>query len=218
LLSANSGFSNYAWSNGASGTSTYASLPGYYYVSATDSLGCPVHSDTINLNSGSVTHLSITENSVQNTASFNASIAGLSSYVWNMGNGTVFTDSASYLTYVYPDTGTYTVQLITQQNCGADTTSTVVHITFPLSVLNLNGESLSVSVIPNPFHDATLITISKSQGEYEAHLYSIDGRLIRNYGKIQSNLTIERGDLGPGEYFIHLLNPNFSRTLKLTVQ
>ena len=218
-INAITGFTNYVWNTGAHSPSIYASTAGAYYVAATDSFGCAVNSDTLNLVTGSVPHLQITTNTVQLTTSLTASQNSAASYVWIMGDGTVITDSSAHVTYSYATAGTYTVQLITQYPCGADTTNTTVQATVT-GLISLKGDDMNVSIMPNPFSDATTVTIQKnSPEEYHATLYSIDGKLLRDMGNTAKHtLTIYKDDLPAGVYLLQLTNQGAKATLRLMVE
>ncbi|MDB5283056.1 MAG: C-terminal target protein [Bacteroidota bacterium] len=219
-ISAAAGFTNYTWNTGSHASSIFANAAGAYYVVATDSFGCLVNSDTLNLVTGSVPHLQIASNLAQLTVSLTASQSGLSSYVWNMGNGTIITDSSSHLTYTYPVSGTYTVQLITLHNCGADTTNTIITVTATTTGI-LNSEvGISISISPNPFNDAAIVSIMEtSDKQYQARLYSVDGKLIRDMGNTANrSLIIYKDNLQAGVYLLQLSNSTAKATFRLIVE
>ncbi len=76
---------------------------------------------------------------------------------------------------------------------------------------------------PNPFSRNTTITFSSDGGMVGIQLFDVSGRLVKNIlppkqmdrGKHQ--VTIDRGDLPPGQYFYRLSNGKNQSTKQLTV-
>ena len=219
-IDATPGFSSYSWSSGATTSSFYAHTGGSYYLQSTDSFGCIVNSDTLNLVTDSVPHLHIDDSTFNLSAFLTASQTGLGSYKWNLGNGFAVTDTSSHLIYVYADSGTYTVTLITQHHCGADTTYRTIYVANGVSgVLTISGD-VSISIAPNPFHNQTVATVDHAPVlSFHAFIYSINGKMVRDLGEHSgNNLTIDRNELAAGEYMLTVSSGNAKATLKLLVE
>lgn len=221
VISATTGFATYSWNTGNSSASIYANTAGEYFVQATDSFGCLVFSDTILLTIDSIPHLQIAASTLNLSAQFDASQSGLSNYFWDFGDSQTYSSSTGHATYVYADSGTYTVKLITQYYCGADTAFIDVHVSSLISgAISLKGDVIKVSIQPNPFSSSTNVMIEKDSGDsFYAKLYSVDGKLLRDLGKTTNNtLTIEKGNLSAGDYLLIISNERLKTTLKLIVE
>ena len=219
-LIATAGFATYNWNTGSQLSSIYAHNGGAYYVQATDTFGCLVNSDTLNIVGDSIPHLHIDDSTYNLTAFLNASQTGLGYYKWDLGNGTTATDTSSHLIYIYPSQGTYLVKLITHHYCGNDTAQLSVYVANGVtSVINVAGE-VNVSLAPNPFHNETVATVNHTAGlKFTAAIYSIDGKLVRDLGEHMDNtLTITRNDLAAGEYMLTVNCGSAKSTLKLMVE
>jgi uncharacterized protein (DUF1501 family) len=76
---------------------------------------------------------------------------------------------------------------------------------------------------PNPFSRNTTITFSSDGGMVGIQLFDVSGRLVKNIlppkqmDKGKHQVTIERGDLPPGQYFYRLSNGKNQSTKQLTV-
>ena len=141
--------------------------------------------------------------------------------VSGFGNGQTFNGTTNHAAYVYPDSGTYQVTLITQYYCGADTALITVHVSDAVSgVVSLKGDGVKISIAPNPFGNQTKVLIDKTPGEnFEAKIFSVEGKLIRDLGTTANNqLVIERGNLSAGNYFLLISNNYLKTTLKLMVE
>ncbi|MBW7914635.1 MAG: DUF1501 domain-containing protein [Taibaiella sp.] len=76
---------------------------------------------------------------------------------------------------------------------------------------------------PNPFSRTTTITFSSDGGTVAIQLFDVSGRLVksilpeRQMDRGKHQVTIERGDLPPGQYFYRLTNGKNQSTKRLTV-
>lgn len=75
---------------------------------------------------------------------------------------------------------------------------------------------------PNPFTRSTTITFGSEGGLTTIQLFDVNGRLVRNIlqkplDKGQHRITIDRGDLPPGQYFYRLTNGKNKSTKRLVV-
>ncbi len=222
LISATPGFNSYLWNNGQNTASTYVYSGGSFFLSAKDSFGCTVKSDTVSVQSDSISHLQIATNTLALAAYFSGSVTGLGSYVWDFGDGHGTTTSTPAADYIYTDSGSYTVKLITQQACGNDTATVTVHVTkLNTGVVYLTGDQIHLSLIPNPFRSSAQLSIEKNNNNeaYNAQLFDLNGRLISDLGTTTNNqLTIQRGNLAAGEYVLLLNNEKHRATLKVVIE
>lgn len=75
---------------------------------------------------------------------------------------------------------------------------------------------------PNPFSRTTTITFGSDGGMVSIQLFDVSGRVVRTVMQQQMDrgkhqVTLERGDLPPGQYFYRLTNGNNQSTKRLTV-
>lgn len=75
---------------------------------------------------------------------------------------------------------------------------------------------------PNPFSRTTTISFGSDGGNVNIQLFDVNGRVVRNImnkqvDKGQHQVTIDRGDLPPGQYFYRLTNGKNQSTKRLTV-
>ena len=219
-LNATPGFTVYNWNSGGTSSSIYAHSGGAYYLQATDSFGCVVNSDTVELIADSVQHVLVTYTTNNLAVILNTNETGLGSYRWNFGNGYSTTDTGAGIVYIYPDSGTYIISLVTQHYCGADTTLTTVHVPERATgVTDLSGD-ISIGLAPNPFHGETVATITHNPGiAYHAVLYGLDGKLLNDMGEHSDNkLVISGNGLAAGEYMLMIYCGNVKTALKMVVE
>ena len=218
-INATGGFSVYNWNFGEVTSSAYVHGGGAYYLQATDSIGCIVSSDTVNLISDSVPQIHLTFTTHNLAVVLNAGQVNYGNYYWNFGNGYSVTDTGSGIVYIYPHAGTYTVTLITQHYCGNDTASTIVQVPAATGINDLTAD-FSISLAPNPFHNETIATVNHNTDmPYHAMVYSLDGKMVRDMGEHTDNtLTIARNDLAAGEYMLMINCGNAKNVLKLVIE
>lgn len=75
---------------------------------------------------------------------------------------------------------------------------------------------------PNPFSRNTTITFGSDGGLVTIQMFDVNGRVVKNIlqepkDKGKHQITIERGDLPPGQYFYRLTNGKNQSTKRLTV-
>lgn len=147
-VSANGGFISYQWSNGSTSQSLATAIPGTYTLTATNAAGCQaVDEITFIANSTPVTSFSYTTSGL--IANFINETIGTGSYSWDFNNdGIIDNISSGDVEFEYPAPGQYTVRLIAQNTCGADTaySSVSVSVLGISSLLNVYNEM----AFPNP--------------------------------------------------------------------
>ena len=59
---------------------------------------------------------------------------------------------------------------------------------------------------PNPIISEAVLKLDDP--DLMVRLYNASGKLIRDYGRVNSNqLIIKKGDLSPGVYLLHIIDP-----------
>ena len=79
----------------------------------------------------------------------------------------------------------------------------------------------SLSAVPNPFGDKTLVTFTNpNRAVYEVTLFSLTGKQIRTFQQVNgTTLTIDRNDLPQGMYFLNFRDEEGkTATLKLVAE
>jgi PKD repeat protein len=148
-----------------------------------------------------------------NTATFsNASLNG-STYLWNFGNGITSAVTNPVITYTAP--GTYTVSLITSNDCSGDTTYKVVTIKdVGLNETDLNSKLI---IFPNPSEGKFKITSSLT-GYIELTVFNCEGRKIYYKSKLSSNQEVDLSAFSKGIYFARIKTDEAFITRKLVLK
>lgn len=153
--------SSYSWSTGAMTPTIAVDTPGNYKVTVTNSLGCMV-SDSVNVN---ILGQGPSVNFTNDTACLGDSIhftdlssipapASIGSWKWYFGNG----DSSSVQnpTYLYNNTGTYSVTLVASSGSGCEGTPFSRQVTVnPPIIANFN-DTLGCIGKATEFNDASM--------------------------------------------------------------
>lgn len=138
-------------------------------------------------------------------------------FTWNFGNGQ---SSSSMQDSVYFTTnGNYTVQLITSNACGSDSSSISILVNIGLKEWQL---PINWSVYPNPAENSLNVAIENtSQQIFSIKLLDISGRTIKSWERIfaegldQAELDIS--ELRAGSYIMLIQSPNTLIQSKLNV-
>lgn len=203
-LMATPGYSSYLWNTGDTSHSIYATATGTYSVNITDSLGCT------NTGSQAVTEIPlpnanftyIDNNTLLIDFSAPTNTPG-STYAWDFGDGFTETGNAN-TSHFYLVSGSYQVQLIVTNNCGSDTATITINISFGSGIHSY--ETLPITVAPNPFSQQTTIRFdNESHDEFELNIYNLHGQLVRHTSAIQGNqAVVEKMNLAAGTYILEL--------------
>ncbi|MEL7531981.1 MAG: PKD domain-containing protein [Bacteroidota bacterium] len=199
---------DFVWSTGDQGMGlpvgafgTLVDSSGWYSLTVVDSNGFSATDSVFALVStqAPIANFSVTQSGLDLTFA-NLSQEGLS-YQWDFGDGSSSTDSLTI--HTFPASGVYSVQLMVQNACGADTS------TQSLSVIatGLAEEfERSVKLLPNPFDSQAILQFfNPNQQKYDLHIYDLQGKLVRSYpDNRNAQFVIERGNLSPGLYFYRL--------------
>lgn len=203
-------WSAYQWEDGSTDSLRWISGPGDFALEVLDQVGC-AGMDSISIERDSLPASSF--NWIVDTLSvtFADSISNADTLLWEFGDGNFSTDRNP--THTYDSVGTYIVSLIASNRCGNDTLTQEVEVKgWPASISEKILDHF-LKIQPNPGSDQITLQFlhSSFQGEI-IQLYDMQGRLIRDYAKIQGNrLRISREKLESGIYFIRI--GNMSRKL-----
>jgi gliding motility-associated-like protein len=128
VLTAQSGFTDYTWSNGQTGPSLDVDSNGSYSISATDSNGCAV-SSTVTVEAYTVEAPAISGalEYCQGSSTTLHAAAGYASYAWSNGQ------TGAALTLSQP--GTYTVSVVDNNGCESDASVAVAENALPEPVI-----------------------------------------------------------------------------------
>jgi hypothetical protein len=132
------GSNTYVWQDGSTNPTFFVDLPGTYWVTITNFVGCSF-TDTIVVASVNPVQTNIDVNFITISSATLDAGAGFNSYLWSNSAGTqVITVTSN---------GTYFVTVTDQNGCVTTDTVTIV---FSLGVFNPNGTTTTMSLYPNP--------------------------------------------------------------------
>ncbi len=206
-LQAQTGFSNYVWSNSSSGNSLTVNAEGMYSVSAQNANGCYGTSDVVSVQLVSEPNAAFTFQQIvdQYSVSFTSSTIA-QNYLWNFGNNQTSTEANPVFTF--PFDGNYPVTLITTNACGSDTlTQNVPVIKTAINPLNSINQ---LEISPNPGINYVRIKGNSSVNqEIGIKLYSSSGEIVYDqlaYVKNDFQFDIPTNHLMKGIYLIIITN------------
>ncbi len=208
-LTADVGFFNYTWSNGAIGQEITVSLPGFYSVSGTDANGCPGESALVEVIQAQfpVANFTYTQTSGYAITFDNSSQNGLE-YEWIFGS--LGASPLANPSFTFPDSGPYQITLIASNPCSSDTITKTIIVTY-VGIQDLD-ESTNFSVSPNPSSEDFIITQHGSSSSISGLiLRDISGRVVyQNAQEINelSNFILPTSNLPAGMYFLHFETMN----------
>lgn len=178
-----------------------------YSVTTTDANGC---SSTSNSQTITVTPLPIASFSVnelnQPTIAFTNASQYATSYQWDYADGNTSTTSSASHNHIYATNGMYTIRLIANSSCGADTAYQSVNI---LSVgMNHAPDNYNLSVQPNPSTGIISLNIESSTTEdFQIEVVNTIGQQVfqKSIRHIHgtSTATIDLTDFSEGVYVLN---------------
>jgi uncharacterized repeat protein (TIGR01451 family) len=89
-------------------------------------------------------------------------------------------------------------------NAPVATNRTLNTIDYSLSVNNIAGNDVTITLQPNPFGQFTTIKVDGAEGPYELNVYDMLGRVVKNQTAAGNVFTIDRGSLASGMYTYEL--------------
>ena len=179
--------------------------PGTYTVKnrIPPSGGCPAISATasITINTSPVVNVNSPTICAGQTASLTAN--GATTYSWSTGatsTGVNTADASPTVTSTYTVTGTYF-------GCNDTAVSTVtVNCTVGINEITDNA---NITIAPNPFTSQTTITFSEEQTNTLIKVRNVLGEEIKSVILSGArNLTLEKGTMSPGIYFVEISDAN----------
>jgi len=143
---------------------------------------------------------------IGDTITFTNSSFNATWLVWNFGDGE--TDTVNYNTsHTYDSSGTYTVELIAWNSCGADTSNITVQVDSDFVGI---GEDQSTNTIitvhPNPARDKLNITVSNNSELYEVKIFNLLGQEVYAENFTLTTTINISGIYPKGLYFVDVRN------------
>jgi uncharacterized delta-60 repeat protein len=124
-----------------------------------------------------------------------------SDYQWiDCNNNNTAIAGETNQSYVAGSNGSYAV-IVTNNGC--TDTSACVNIT---STGMNNVNQFDISIYPNPFTDQTLIKLSEEISNPRIELFNVLGEKIKSFSFSGKEFILNRYELKPGIYFLHLNN------------
>jgi hypothetical protein len=121
LLSADSGYVNYSWSDGSSDLHLPVNSSGKYHLRVMNHMGCPGFSDSLEINFTELPAAAFTYEQTQNQQGFR--FFNLSehaeSWIWDFGDGHISMEQ--HPEHTYTSRGNWSVSLVVENYCGRDT-------------------------------------------------------------------------------------------------
>ena len=134
-------------------------------------------------------------------ASFNSLSQNVDTYEWDFGDGTPISNEVNPV-HLYPDNGSFTVELIVS-NCDKKDTL-YIPVWVPCGSSIDEQTNAQVKTYPNPFTDRIAISTELPGNAGAWELLNAQGQLIQS-GSLKSNLFIEGlGNLPNGLYLLKL--------------
>jgi PKD repeat protein len=154
----------------------------------------------------------------QNDSTIKLFYGGLytNTFQWYFGDGNVSTVQNPL--YTYDSSGTFTVSLIVQGDCGDDTLTQDVIIQL-VNTNNIFNTAENITVFPNPTNGIFQITINGLKEKANLKLIDVQGRIIKTWNTestatiLQKNLDIT--EVPSGIYFLHIQTDKSSDIIKL---
>lgn len=199
-LNASPGIGNYQWRRngqviqGADTPIYSASSPGDYVVYATNTPNCGVVSDpvTVTISPAPVPSFTYSVNNL--IVSFANTSQNATSYAWDFGNGATSTETNP--TFEFPASGSYFVQLIATNECGADTVQQLVQVACVPPQVSISANA------PTHFCQGSEVILSVDSSEFAIYQWHLDGMPIELSDS--SNILVS----SPGAYSIYVADGN----------
>ncbi|MDX1479832.1 MAG: PKD domain-containing protein, partial [Saprospiraceae bacterium] len=152
------------------------------------------------------------------TVSFENTSIGADDYLWLFGDGE--SDTMAHPVYEYAATGTYLVQLIALNACGADTTELWVEVM--TTSLSDPVASIDCTIYPNPNSGRFHLQFANATGQIDLRVYNLLGRVVyaRSGLAIEGNAVRDQdlGDMIPGIYYVEVRQGRTRMLRRIAVQ
>ena len=217
VLSAEAGFTDYEWSNGALGQNISVSLTGYYSVTAMDASGCPATSPLIEVIQSQfpIPNFTYDQNAGGYTITFDNTSQNGTEYSWYFDS--LSTSPLENPVFTFPDNGPYYVTLIISNACGVDTITKLVLVAL-VGIEDLVALH-NINVYPNPSSGDFNIAINNDVvAEFNIDVFDVTGRIIYSSMQIFSGnktLNIPAEEFKSGLYFLRIQKDSASSVIKL---
>lgn len=199
-LTANGG-SSYLWNTGDSTAMIMVSPVSSigYSVTITDSLGCSINEAVqITVEPAPTALFDFTVSS--DTVDFNnLSSSNAISFEWDFGDNSGSTEINP--SHTYAQSGIYTVQLITFNECGSDTITQEIEVIFTST--KIIGDKSLIDIFPNPATD--LLTIKSDIKIETIQIANVLGQRVLEISDTVNIREVGLSSLSPGIYVITLI-------------
>ncbi len=153
---------------------------------------------------------------------FAATAPGATEFIWNFGDGTIETTSATPV-HAYMQPGIYTVTLTALSGGCSSTATSVVSVTDNTTGIANVGNSKGFSIYPNPANEAAKLLLNVDLKDAQATISITDaaGRLVNkhNLTNLRSGAIVELdiNGLANGVYEVSIDSKNFRSVGRLTI-
>ena len=121
-------------------------------------------------------------------------------YTWNFGDGTY--DSVPYASHSFASGGDYTVTFTVHYRDCVTSSSCIIHINSTVGLPNYFENE--ILIYPNPFNLQVTITFETEQKNTTILISDILGREIKSIKFTGKQMTIDRGEMKSGVYFVQI--------------
>jgi PKD repeat protein len=205
----------YSWNTGASTHKITITNSGTYTVSVTNPNSC-VSKDTIFVEMDKSPQAIFGYNRISNTYYFSANVIGTQpfTYHWDFGDGSTSPQPSPIHTYSVPSN--YTITLIVNNICGADTSSLIEHF------VGIENEmtNANLHIFPNPNKGHFELTGENLSNEkMQLSIYDINGKIVYETAFPSGNFaTSVQLPLAAGMYFVKVKCENQQSIQKLWIE
>ncbi len=147
----------------------------------------------------------------------NFSIGNIFEYQWDFDNDGAIDSFDESPTYIYQDTGWYSVKLsvVGQDSTNSFVKQNYIHVIDTTTKITTNIMS-SISFSPNPFENNLTISSTNSYEYYSISIYNLKGRKVfETYKQNTESITINTIALNPGVYILNISSQNNSSNYKI---
>ena len=219
VLTAPDGFASYSWNTGDTSRQLIVTTSGDYQVAVSNEYGyISQPSDSFSINFQPLPTANFAFDTTGLSVQFTDSSANTASWYWDFGDGNSSQDQSPL--HTFPNSGTYPVKLIVENECGKD--SLTMDVSILISSLNpLKGVS-KLDIFPIPAKNRLFI-----QGKAD-RILDLDVQLIDMQGKLIKSISVNQkghfsaelnvAALGRGLYFIRIADGDKQFTKKIILR